>query len=140
MSAMDDFGAIMSGRFIVVAVDPKNGVLPGQPATVKFDASGTKASVVTIHDSDGELLYEGSTRGSIVVAPTRPSWYVLTASGPNLHEEKVIEVPVREDAGGRTRSWSRVAPPGEAADTHAAAGRPAWARRWRDGDASIPKE
>ena len=100
---------IPSADAIAIAVEPTGGVRAGQPVKILFDARGLGASTVTIHNSEGELLFEGGARGSIVVAPPESSWYVLTATGPHdLHEETVIEVQVHPRSSSSTRSWAQL--------------------------------
>ena len=115
---------LRDGIGFVVKVEPEDGVAAGHPATIHFDASVFKPAVVTLYDSTGEQLYEGGAIGSVVVAPTQTSWYVLTAVGPDLHEQKVIYVTVKGGASD-TPAWARpsAAGPGEAQT------RPPWARR-----------
>ena len=107
MSFLEDLRDMLNGRFIFTDVRREYGDGPGDPAAIMFNASSFKDAVVTIQDSDSELIYQGHTKGSVVVAPQQSTWYVLTVTGPEVYEQKVIKVEVRGGNGGNTPAWSK---------------------------------
>jgi hypothetical protein len=97
---------LFKGTDIRFQAQPKDGVIAGQPATLKFDATRKDAARVTIRTTDGDVVYEGGPAGSVIVTPTQTTWYRLTAQGPKVHEEKSVQVTVLPSSWSETRSSS----------------------------------
>jgi hypothetical protein len=110
---MEEFNLKMGWptRGIYVRVELKDGVAPGQPAKIIFNAEGLEATALAIHTREGDLLYQGGPKGSFIVEPLQTSWYVLIATNPDgLHEEEMVEIKVHGGTGGPTqgtRTWPR---------------------------------
>ena len=106
MSFLDDVVDMLMGPYINIRVKRRYGEGPGDPAEITFVAGGFNEAAVTIQDSTGELVYQGHTSGTVVVAPMETTWYVLTVAGPEVYEQKVIKVEVRGTSAGDTPAWS----------------------------------